>query len=447
MQQTLGSTEVIITNKSQNTIASLTTGVALYCSLKVLIRGLAVLLTLLLSVNAVASVARVTLSIGYAELHNSSGLKKIVVKGDAIEEGDTILTSANGHVHLRFVDGALVSVRPLSVFAIQEFKYSPQDAGATVVRFSLTKGEVRSISGAAAKEARERFRLNTPIVAIGVRGTDFIARANAEVTLATVNQGAIVMTPFDSHCRPDALMGCDGQRARILSADMAGIALVYRLGAFDPGYQTLPSPLSQRDRSESSAAADPAKQHAERALAAQKASASPEDLVSPSKLVWGRWGSTPALGDSLTIGFREAMVGNHVTVGDGYFFLFRTPETINLLPSLKTKADFDLKSAAAFHRLSSGEVVAASVDAGRFSVDFAQRSYDTQLKVSAAGIQSQTVEFRGTFEPMNGIFSGAGSRAESNIAGAFSFDGKQAAYSFRSPVGLGSLQGATLWGR
>ncbi|NBT05291.1 MAG: hypothetical protein EBS54_00590 [Betaproteobacteria bacterium] len=149
----------------------------------------------------------------------------------------------------------------------------------------------------------------------------------------------------------------------------------------------------------------------------------------------------------MSVAFRDAMLGNKVTVGDGYFFLFRTPETVNLLPSLKTKADFNLTASAAFHRLSSGEIAAASVDSGRFSVDFAQRSYETQLKVSASGIPNQLIEFRGLIDPSTGIFLGSGNNADSNLAGALSLDGKQAGYAFRAPVGSGSLQGATLWGR
>ena len=404
------------------------------------------LLVLLLPPSiARASVGQVTLSIGFSELHSSAGTKRVVGKGDLVEEGDTILTSANGHVHVRFVDGALISVRPNSVFVIQEFKYASQQTGETAVRFTLTRGEVRSVSGAAAKEARERFRLNTPIVAIGVRGTDFLARASSEITIATVQQGAIVMTPFDTNCRPDGLLGCDGQRTRILSADMTGLALVYRSGAFDPGYQSSPGP---RDKNEPSlnAVQDPAKQNAERAIAVQRA-ASPEELIVPSKLVWGRWASAPAPGDSMTISFRDAMAGTNVTVGDGYFFLFRSPETINLLPNLKTKADFNLSSSAAFHRLSSGELAPASVDSARLSVDFAQRSFETQLKLSAAGIPSQAIQFRGAIDANTGVFAGGGNNPESNLAGALSLDARQAGYSFRVPVGLGSLQGATLWGR
>ena len=55
-------------------------------------------------------------------------------KGGSIQEGDVIRTSENGHVHSKFIDGARVSVRPNSVFRIHEFKYTPTDPAASVVR-------------------------------------------------------------------------------------------------------------------------------------------------------------------------------------------------------------------------------------------------------------------------------------------------------------------------
>ena len=41
------------------------------------------------------------------------------------------------------------------------------------VKLNLIEGTARAVSGEAAKAAKERFRLNTPIAAIGVRGTDY----------------------------------------------------------------------------------------------------------------------------------------------------------------------------------------------------------------------------------------------------------------------------------
>ena len=153
--------------------------------------------------QAAQVVGEVTLTIGKSKIERSANEAE-PQKGGSVQEGDVIRTSDNGHVHIRFIDGARVSVRPNSVFRIHEFKYSPADPAASVVRLSLDSGEARSISGAAAQAAKERFRLNTPLVAIGVKGTDFVTQVSKDVIRVTVNQGAIVMAPFDSGCKADA---------------------------------------------------------------------------------------------------------------------------------------------------------------------------------------------------------------------------------------------------
>jgi len=118
---------------------------------------------LCLSTATMASqvVGEVTLTIGKSKIERSTQETE-PAKGGSVQEGDVIRTSDNGHVHIRFIDGARVSVRPNSVFRIHEFKYSPADPASSVVRLSLDSGEARSISGAAAQAAKERFRLNTP---------------------------------------------------------------------------------------------------------------------------------------------------------------------------------------------------------------------------------------------------------------------------------------------
>jgi hypothetical protein len=395
---------------------------------------------------AANGVAEVTLVIGDAQLERASEALVALRKGTTLLEGDIIRTGASGHAHLRFIDGALVSVRPQSLLAIQEFKYRAEDPAASIVRLSLARGEVRSISGAAAQAARERFRLNTPLVAIGVKGTDFVAQASPERTLATVTQGAIVMAPFDQNCRAEGIGPCVGARARTLSAEMTGLALVYRSGANDPAFQTVPG-SRDREGGKLQPVDPPLKEGADRAVAARLEQTRPEDTLAPARLVWGRWASVPMPGDSLTIGFREALRGNEVTVGDGYYFLFREPRTINLLPSLSVQVDFKLGAASAFHRLSSGELAPASVDAGHLSVNFAQRTYNSSLLLSATGLAPQSVQFAGSIDPANGIFTGGDAKAQTSLAGAFGLDGRRAGYLFQVPVGLSTLHGATLWSR
>jgi len=390
------------------------------------------------------AVGEITLVIGQSEVEREAQTVLQAKKGGAILEGDVIKTSASGHVHIRFVDGALVSVRPNSVFTIHEFKYKATDPAASVVRLSLGKGEVRSISGAAAQAAKDRFRLNTPLVAIGVKGTDFVTQTGADTTRVTVNQGAIVMAPFDHSCRAEALGVCSGSRARELTADMAGMALVYRNGAADPGFQLTPT---QKDAGKLQPQSGQLKDGVDRVSSSSKEGMRPEDVVTPSNLVWGRWSQAPLPGDSLTIGFRDAMSGNEVTVGDGYYFLFRNPGSPNLLPSLNSQVDFKLGASSAQYRLPSNEVTAATVDSGKLSIDFAQRSYATQLQVSAEGIPSQNLQFSGKVDTSTGIFLGSGANGQGALSGALTLNGRQAGYFFRAPVNNGSLSGATLWGR
>jgi len=390
-----------------------------------------------------ASVGEITLVIGQSDVEREAEQTAQAQKGKHIREGDIIKTSASGHVHIRFVDGALVSVRPNSVFTVHEFKYNPADPAASVVRLSLSKGEVRSISGAAAQAAKDKFRLNTPLVAIGVKGTDFVTQTGQETTRVTVNQGAIVMAPFDQGCRADALGVCATSRARELTAEMVGMALVYRNGAVDPGFQLVPG---QKDAGKLQPQDAQLKDGADRASSASKEHVRPEDLVTASRLVWGRWSRAPLQGDNLTIGFREALAGTEVTVGDGYYFLFRTPGSPNLLPSLNNQVDFKLGASTAQYRQPSNDIVAANVNSGTFSIDFAQRSYATQLQVSADGIAAQNIQFTGKIDTNTGIFLGSGANGQS-LGGALTLNGRQAGYFFRAPVGNGSLSGATLWGR
>ena len=405
-------------------------------------------------------VGEVTLTIGKSQIDRAAGTAD-PQKGGSVQEGDVIRTTDNGHVHIRFIDGARVSVRPNSVFRIHEFKYSPSDPAASVVRLSLDSGEARSISGAAAQAAKERFRLNTPLVAIGVKGTDFVTQVSKDAIRVTVNQGAIVMAPFDSGCKAEALGVCNTSRAKELTAEMMGQALVYKLGTTDPSFQNVgktgqvdSSKLMQLDRQ--------VREGADKPLASDTEAKNPLNAVGANKLVWGRWARDPIANDSLTVPFLEAMRGNDVTVGDGYYFLFRQPSNVNVLPTLTTKADFGLKASSAYFRNEANEVVPASVLSGSLGIDFGSKTYSTQLSMSAEGTGVQSFNQAGSINPNTGVFLGGSSAVptgnsssssnvnsanSSSLAGAISLDARQAGYLFKNPTSRGTFTGATLWGR
>ena len=403
-----------------------------------------------MSTLAMASqvVGEVTLTIGKSNIDRAAGSAE-PQKGGSVQEGDVVRTSENGHVHIRFIDGARVSVRPNSVFRIHEFKYSPSDPAASVVRLSLDSGEARSISGAAAQAAKERFRLNTPLVAIGVKGTDFVTQVSRDVIRVTVNQGAIVMAPYDIFCKADTLGVCTTPRAKELTAEMLGQALVYRLGATDPSFQNVSKP-GQSDNTKLLQLDRQVRDSADKPLASDTEAKNPLNAISNNRLIWGRWARDPIANDNLTVPFLEAMRGNEVTVGDGYYFLFREPSNINVLPTLTTKADFGLKSASAYYRNAANEMLPANVSNGTLSIDFGAKTFATQLGLSAEGTGLQTFSQTGLINSNSGIFlgrSGPELAPTSSLAGAISLDARQAGYLFKTTVGRGSFGGATLWGR
>jgi hypothetical protein len=414
--------------------------------LKRLVAGL-VLSMLTLVALASQVVGEVTLTIGKSKIERTASEAE-PQKGGSVQEGDVIRTSDNGHVHIKFIDGARVSVRPNSVFRIHEFKYNPSEPAASVVRLSLDSGEARSISGAAAQAAKERFRLNTPLVAIGVKGTDFVTQVSKDVIRVTVNQGAIVMAPFDSGCKVESLGVCNTTRAKELTAEMLGQALVYRMGSTDPSFQNVSKP-GQVDSSKILQLDRQVRDGAEKPLASDTEAKNPLNAVVANRLIWGRWARDPIANDNLTVPFLEAMLGNEVTVGDGYYFLFREPSNVNVLPTLTTKTDFGLKSASAYFRNAANEVVPASVQSGTLGIDFGARTFATQLSMSADGTGLQTFSQTGTINPSTGIFLGksADPANASSLAGAISLDARQAGYLFKNQISRGSFVGATLWGR
>ena len=146
-------------------------------------------------------VGEVSLVIGKAFLVSESRRANCRVRiGDLIKEGDSIRTESSGHVHIRFVDDAVLSVRPLSELEIIAYRFDQENPGNSLVKLSLVQGTVRTVSGKAAKTARDRFRLNTPIAAIGVRGTDFVVATSSDSLKALVNDGAIVVAPHSAQC-------------------------------------------------------------------------------------------------------------------------------------------------------------------------------------------------------------------------------------------------------
>ena len=125
------------------------------------------------------AVGEATLVIGVARITSAKGEVRPLDRGTTIHVGDRIETGEGGHVHMRFVDGGRLSVRASSRLQVENYSRSTDKTTLTAIKFRLDEGVVRSVTGAWGEAARDRFRLNTPVAAIGVKGTDFVVKSDA----------------------------------------------------------------------------------------------------------------------------------------------------------------------------------------------------------------------------------------------------------------------------
>ena len=170
----------------------------------------------------------VSFVIGDASVVGEDGKARTVARGENVNAGQILQTGATGHIHLRMVDGAFVSIRPQSRLRIEDYHYDAANPANNRIKFVLEKGVARSITGRAGEVAKENYRLNTPLAAIGIRGTDFVVQATDDITRVTVQSGAVVMAPLAGDCLASALGPCKSAASRVLTAAMRDAYLELR---------------------------------------------------------------------------------------------------------------------------------------------------------------------------------------------------------------------------
>jgi len=95
---------------------------------------------------------------------------------DAIIWKSTLSTPGNGALEVRFLDESRLSMGANSNMVIDEFTYAgPGGSGQQTLR--LTKGLFRFVSG---QTPKDKVRVETPAVSIGIRGTIFRTEVNED---------------------------------------------------------------------------------------------------------------------------------------------------------------------------------------------------------------------------------------------------------------------------
>lgn len=430
-----------------------------------------------------APVGSVSLVIGKAFVESETSGRERLTTGAFVREGDSILTESNGHVHIRFRDDAVLSVRPSSELHIVTYRFDEENPENSAIKLDLIEGTARTVSGKAAKAARHRFRLNTPIAAIGVRGTDFVVSSTSSSLMALVNDGAIVVAPFSSQCQEQGIGPCsfngvelDGGSMQVIEFDasMSLPRLVpmlareqdteqYRnlMSSLAAGRQIADGDNGQRsslpaDEANGGATVKEVVAHSATSLdledeakdqAPYNTGFTPSRQQLPSELrkrqlVWGRYAEAKGKLERLTLPLPEATQGREVTVSGNFeYFLFRPEnEEVQVQKGLG-EIGFSLSSAQAYFK-DGEEVSPVAVSRGSLVIGFNDNLFETSLDLYHLQLGASQFNSSGKIYD-GGYFHSWG--PTSRTIGAVSLDGQEAGYFFDFLNWHGIVQGITLW--
>lgn len=195
---------------------------------------------------------RVEDSEGDARIYDPAQAMRPAKAGEVVREGDSIVTGADGEVHLAMEDEGQIAVRPNTRMRIAEYKAEGGSGDSSVI--ALVHGALRSVTGWIGKYNPKSYTVRTPTATIGVRGTDHETRVIPEGssegeagTYDKVNQGATVLSTAQgrTEIRPNqaGFVAHSGKaRPRVLSA----VPTVFAPARFDRRFEKLHERVRER---------------------------------------------------------------------------------------------------------------------------------------------------------------------------------------------------------
>lgn len=105
---------------------------------------------------------------------SASGEIRPLQRRSEIFAGDTLRTGDDGNAQIRFIDKALLTLKPDSELNINAYQFAASDnpQGEKAV-MNLVKGGFRTITGSIGKGDKSAYKVSTPAASIGIRGTNY----------------------------------------------------------------------------------------------------------------------------------------------------------------------------------------------------------------------------------------------------------------------------------
>ena len=434
---------------------------------KRLVRTMAVLVVILGSATAnAADLAGVVLmAAGEVVSVAADGSRRTLEDGSKLNVGDTVKTGSGATLQVKLSDDGLLVISANSSVRIDAYDYNPNDPANQAARITLLEGRMRSVTGKLGESNHDAFRLNTPIAAIGIRGTDFETLTASEVTRVRLNSGAIVLSPLGAGCEMSGLGPCGTTNSLLLTENLESTMAEFRAG--DPA----PRLISKAEyRAETASITDDGVVEEEGRVEQREVTGilvaegptvpveptvpdepitpepeivpepEPEDLLPDDwvdEIHWGHWADTPIEGTpslaDLDADSTQTLFTNDV------FVLVRNEGFLRLG---NDRVSFMLLEAKAVI-FGDGSLDDVPVTDGSLAIDFADREFGTALSVDSPRTGARDLSASGSVDGQGLFRSDSGNM---RVFGAVSGSLDQAGYLFRHGLGDGlSIQGATQW--
>lgn len=434
------------------------------------------------SLNAVCLVA-LSLLAGAAQAATADAAQVVFVAGDVkaankslplnsmVNEGTEIRTGADGFVYLKTIDNGFLIVRPNSTIRIVAYQVDKLKPENTRIKLELLKGVARSISGDAVKLSRQNFRFNTPVAAIGVRGTDFTVFTDQAVSRVSVLSGGIVVSGFGGSCSPTGTGPCEGASSVELFAAQQGKLLqinkdqikpsLFNSGSAAPDVVSPPRNDEPTSLTTSPVAAvnpvvlpnnavtDPLKnttlpEYIQTSQNAQAAAKALENSIS-----WGRWTNLMGLAPTLDSKLQAAAQAKLIAANP-YFAIYQSKTSEWQVPVVGGMG-FALKGGEAYvidDKLNT--ISSAGMENGKLQIDFATATFSTGFDLVT---QSERIAMyaQGSVSPDGKLFGNSQFSAPTNMSvnGVMTAEkGGSAAYLFQRRLDNDrQTYGATYWSK
>lgn len=346
-------------------------------------------------------------------------------QGTQVRVGERLITAEGAQLHLQFIDQAKLVLRANSSLLIEAYRYDPTNPSNHRVKYRLESGMVRSLTGLAGEQNKSSFRLNTPLAAIGIRGTDFVVSTNDEQTRVAVISGAVSVSALNDVCMAAGFGACETSQQRVEAIANSVVNAVEVLKSNNQ-IQVTPSDwmpeairlLKRHDYSKDAPIEMSMDSFlAKKVIAEQQAIQSSERVqINAYNVHWGRWKEVVSSDQSL-LSAAQLLANQFLPVAANQTFgLFVSPNLAEVPLPITGQVALSPAQAQVYYRIDN-QLTAGVLEKATLDIDFAQHTFNTTLAVKQHNSAAADLLTAAGRIYSNGVFSSQPQFSNSQVSG------------------------------